>query len=240
MLNWYTDLLQKHALNSILKNLGESFVLEVGCGVGRWCERIAKAGSFVIGIDVSREMVKKAKSRISKQKKNIDFIVSSADKLPFIPHIFDSVISVTVLQHIVVKALFRSAVSDIARVVKKGGNIILLEYSARSKGDYSLNFPTVAHCYEEAFVDRLGFSLVKVQGVDLSLFLKPFNHITKKHGKYGDLLGKPEPSSKYILSAALFYYMVSISSLLSLPLDLIFRNIFRQYSEHMVFIFSSK
>ncbi len=240
LLNWYTDWLQKHALNNTLKKLDEKFVLEVGCGVGRWCERLAKAGSRVIGIDVSREMVKKARYRISKQKTNSDFVVSSADKLPFVPQIFDSVISVTVLQHIVVETLFKSAIADMARVVKKGGNIILLEYIARSEGNHSLSFPTVAHCYEEAFVDSLGFSLVKVQGVDLSVFLRPFNQITKKYGKYGELLGRLEPSSRYLLSAALFYYMVSIASLLSLPLDLIFRNIFRQYSEHMVFIFSSK
>ena len=85
-------------------------------------------------------MVKRARIRTTNQRVNSDFVVSSADKLPFISGIFDSVLCVTVLQHIVEEALFRSATAEIARILKNGGNIILLEYSIRTKSYMFSNF----------------------------------------------------------------------------------------------------
>lgn len=237
LLNWYTDFLQNRALKKHLEELSGQFVLDVGCGVGRWSARLATTGSSVVGVDLSREMVKRAKSRLSKRNLPGDFVVASVEKLPFVSNLFDSILSVTVLQHIVEKASFDSAVSDILRTIRIDGNIVLLEYTYDSSGKYTVHFPTIAHNYKDAFERNEKLSLTDVQGVDLSLFLKPFNRIIKKRGKYRDVLEDSKPSSKYRLLASAFYFLASAACFLSLSLDLPFRNVFKKYSEHTVFVF---
>jgi SAM-dependent methyltransferase len=240
LLNWYIDFVQRTALRDLIKQFSGNAVLEIGCGVGRWSARLANVGTQVVGIDLSREMIKKAKGRMAKKNLSVDFVVSSATNLPFISNAFNSVMSVTVLQHIVEKKLFRLAVSEIERVVRVDGNIVLLEYIGRNKVSFSPIFPTVTHFYKEEFERGKAFSLIDSQGVDLSLLLIPLNNISRKHGKYRDLLAKPVPSSGYLLSAALFYFLTSVACLFSLPFDLAFRNTFRKYCEHAIFIFNSR
>jgi SAM-dependent methyltransferase len=184
-------------------------------------------------------MAKRAKSRVARQNLNADFVVSSASNLPFIPHAFDLVISVTVLQHIIENLLFRLAVSEIARTVRVDGSVVLLEYISGNKDNFTEHFPTVTHCYQEELENVKGFSFVKVRGVDLSPLLKPFNYITRKHGKYRDLLAVSVPSSRYLFSAASFYFLASLACLFSLPFDLAFRNVFWRYCEHALFMFKS-
>lgn len=239
LLNWYTDFLQNRALKEHLEDLSGKFVLDVGCGVGRWSARLAAAGSYVVGVDLSHEMAKRAKSRLSKRKLSGDFVVASVEKLPFVPNLFDAILSVTVLQHNVAKDSFDSAVSELLRITRIEGRIVLLEYTYDSSGKYTLHFPTVAHNYKDAFTSNGKMNLTDIQGVDLSFFLKPFNRIVKNRGKYKENIEDNKPSSKYRLLASSFYFFASAACLLSLPLDLPLRNILKKYSEHTIFVFSA-
>jgi 2-polyprenyl-3-methyl-5-hydroxy-6-metoxy-1,4-benzoquinol methylase len=240
LLNWYTDYLQRTALNDVVKQSSGKTVLEVGCGVGRWTTRLATAGAQVIGIDLSREMAKRAKARTAKQNLGIDYVVSSASELPFVSHSFVLLISVTVLQHITEDVTFKLAVSEIKRTVRVGGDIVLLEYIGGNKENSCAIFPTVTHNYKKVFEKNGELSLIEVRGVDLSVLLKPLNRITRKHGKYRDLLTKHVPSSRYLLAAAFFYFLASVACLFSLPFDLAFRNMFRRHCEHAIFTFKSR
>jgi ubiquinone/menaquinone biosynthesis C-methylase UbiE len=238
LLNWYTDLLQRNAMRSTLKNLEGDLALDLGCGIGRWSEKVFDRGLGVIGVDLSREMIKKARARLGRKKRGINFIVASADKLPFVNQIFDTIISVTVLQHITEDWRFKSATSEIARTVKHSGNVVLLEYTCTKK-TYGSDFPTVAHNYRERLT-RLGFSLVEMQGVDLSAFLKPTSALTKRYGKYNKLLQKQTDSAKYSTMSAVYYYFVSIAALFSLPFDLTLRKALINICDHTLLIFKNQ
>ena len=69
----------------------------------------------VIGIDISYKMLKKC-------SKDLRLINANAEKLPFLDNVFDTIISFTVLQD--VKDI-KKAVSEIRRVLKKDGNILI-------------------------------------------------------------------------------------------------------------------
>lgn len=239
LINWYIDYLQKSALLNILRRLSGKAVLDVGCGVGRWSARLAENGSIVVGVDLSREMIKKAKSNIARKRLHADFVLASATQLPFVTRTFDSVLSVTVLQHIIEEPLFRSAVADILRTTKVGGDIVLLEYGYETDDNINIQFPTAVHPYKKYFEDKGGARLIQVQGVDLSFFLKPLNKITKKHGRYKDQLEGYQPSLRYAISAATFYFLASAGCIFSLPLDLVFRNFLLNYSEHKIHVFQT-
>ncbi len=238
LLNWYVDFLQRTALNEILLQIVGKRVLDLGCGVGRWSARLAATGVHVIGLDLSREMVKEAKKRVAKKKlSNVDFVVASVHNLPFTSRTFDAILSVTVLQHLVDKLAFRLAVSDIIRVVEAEGEIVLLEYFNKKIDNYSHQFPTITHNYKEAFSIDKKLKLDEIRGVDLSLFLRPFNYIIKKHGRYRDQLEGKSLSIRYMVLSELFYFLASLACVLSLPFDLAFRDIFLRHSEHTIYVF---
>jgi SAM-dependent methyltransferase len=243
LINWYADCLQNRALSRILKGLFGKTVLDVGCGVGRWSARLASVAALVVGLDLSREMILKAKKRMDKKGLSADFVVASTHMLPFIPRAFDAIVSVTVLQHIIEESSFKDATSSIAQTTKGDGEIILLEYSYNPSGKknrYSSEFPTVAHCYREAFEEVSSLELIETRGVDLSVFLKPFNRFYKKRGKYKVNLETGSLSFLYKLSLDGFYFLASVACILSLPSDITLSNRFQRYSEHQVFIFKSR
>lgn len=53
----YHDMLEKQLVLNFIQIEPGMNVLDVGCGVGRWCMVFAKKGAYVTGIDISEEMV---------------------------------------------------------------------------------------------------------------------------------------------------------------------------------------
>ena len=55
-------------------------ILDVGCGPGFFAREFAKKGAKVIGMDISKELIKTA----NENSKNIEYHVASADNLSFL------------------------------------------------------------------------------------------------------------------------------------------------------------
>jgi SAM-dependent methyltransferase len=102
-------------------------VLDAGCGSGRHlCESFRIPDVDVVGIDLNRDDLGKAKGFISlmaKEKKGC-WLLAQADvtKLPFANDSFDVVICSEVLEHIVDS---RTAVAELVRVLKPGGDLVV-------------------------------------------------------------------------------------------------------------------
>jgi ubiquinone/menaquinone biosynthesis C-methylase UbiE len=241
LLNWYTDYLQTRALKSFLDRFLGKKILDIGCGIGRWSERITLRKASVVGLDFSKQMIRKAKERVKNNKlENVDLVLASTASLPFVPETFDAILSVTVLQHIIDLSTFRSALSDILKIVKDDGLIVLLEYASSSSRPFNPDFPTVAHNYEHIFQEEKKAILVDTLGVDLSLFLKPLNRIVHRYGQYRYHLKKTKPSIRYAVASSFFYLFVSIACIFSLPFDLTLRNLISRFSEHKLYVFKKR
>ena len=97
-------------------------LLDIGVG-GNGYTVIEAAGlvSYVCGIDISEGGIKKA-IQFSNDKKvtNVDFIVSSAESLPFKDSSFDKIVSIAVLEHIEEDG---RAIDEMSRVLSTGGKI---------------------------------------------------------------------------------------------------------------------
>jgi len=105
----------------------ESFVLDVGCGVGATaCFIATRVGCRVVGVDILEKMVERAKERASRQKltHRVEFKVADAQNLPFEDHLFDAVLTESVTAFPEDK---QKAVSEYARVTKPGGYVGLNE-----------------------------------------------------------------------------------------------------------------
>ena len=93
-------------------------VLEVGCGLGRLTRRLAELAPDTTGVDVSPQMIERAR-RLNPE---LQFqVVSGVDLSLFADCTFDLVFSFIVFQHVPSSRITLNYVSEIARVLKPGG-----------------------------------------------------------------------------------------------------------------------
>jgi SAM-dependent methyltransferase len=91
-------------------------VLEVGCGMGNFAERVAReASAEVVATDLSARMVELARER------GLDARVADVQQLPFEDGVFDCAVANAMLYHVV--DLDR-ALTELARVLEPGGRLV--------------------------------------------------------------------------------------------------------------------
>jgi ubiquinone/menaquinone biosynthesis C-methylase UbiE len=97
-----------------------SRVLDLGCGTGRQCVRMAEKGYRIVGVDISEEMVRVAKKNIESLgiDENADFVLADAEHLPLVDESFDACIAVGTLHHVPKPD---SVVLEASRKIVKGG-----------------------------------------------------------------------------------------------------------------------
>lgn len=91
-------------------------VLDVGCGTGRWTSEVVAAGRRAVGLDASRSMLARARSRLP----TAEFVRGRAESLPFANGQFGAVLCVYVIHHLDDPARF---VNEAARVLGEGGTL---------------------------------------------------------------------------------------------------------------------
>jgi ubiquinone/menaquinone biosynthesis C-methylase UbiE len=96
-------------------------LLDVGCGSGELCALAAKRGARVSGVDVAAELVEIARQRVPEA----DLRVGPAERLPWPDDSFDAVTAINVLQF---TADFLTALTEAARVTRKGGRIAVCNW----------------------------------------------------------------------------------------------------------------
>lgn len=96
-------------VTSVTRQLKPSLTLDVGCGSGWLTTFLAEAGLEVVGIDVSKELVKIGKESSIRS----EFLVCDAHRLPFKDKTFDFIVGMGVLHH-----LHHSSIAEISRVCR--------------------------------------------------------------------------------------------------------------------------
>ena len=103
----------------------DALVLDVGCGTGNNTLLFVKATKTqVVGIDISRGMLDKAKEKIQ----NVDFVRCPADRLSFKDDVFDMVYLTEVVHHL---SDVESAIKETFRVLNELGVACIVTQSHR-------------------------------------------------------------------------------------------------------------
>ena len=97
--NHYHNLLLRH----VPKNCEHA--LEIGCGTGAFARELAKRCGRVVGLDLSAEMIRVARSR-STQFENLEFQLADAMAWSFPQSHFDFICSIATLHHLEQRELF--------------------------------------------------------------------------------------------------------------------------------------
>lgn len=75
-----------------------SLVLDAGCGTGLLFSYVADKAKTVVGLDISKKSLLKARGR-SKSYRNVHLILADADYMPFRDGMFNSVFAMTLIQN---------------------------------------------------------------------------------------------------------------------------------------------
>lgn len=98
-------------------------ILDQGCGIGQYTLTAYKLGfKNIIGVDFSEKLLKTAKTNAGKLGYKASFVKGDIRKLPFKNNEFDIIISAGIIEHVPES---NKAISEIARVLKKNGYLLL-------------------------------------------------------------------------------------------------------------------
>jgi len=103
---------------------GAAEILDVGCGLGRWCIYMAKRGLRPTGVDIVELAVQAARKWAETEGVDASFVVASATSLPFPKASFDGYVGSRLLDHLGLDNA-RKAVEEMTRVLRPGGVFFL-------------------------------------------------------------------------------------------------------------------
>lgn len=151
-------------------------LLDIGCGIGRFEQALAPRVGTITGIDISPGMIEAARARCAGLG-NVRHALTSGRELGlFGPCSFDAVLAIDSFPYLYRAGgvdLVRGQLREIARVLRAGGDLLVMNLSYR--GDLALDRADAA-----AFAAELGFQLRRNGTSDLRtwdgttfLFRKP-------------------------------------------------------------------
>ncbi|KAA3648900.1 MAG: class I SAM-dependent methyltransferase [Bacteroidetes bacterium] len=120
----YFDIVSENALNK------SSYVLDLGCGSGRWTKYMADKAGFIEAIDPSEAVFSACKHYGNLE--NVRFTQAGVDTIPFDDNTFDFVISLGVLHHI--PDTGKALKSLIKKLKPNGFALIYLYYALDNRG----------------------------------------------------------------------------------------------------------
>ena len=132
--DWYDNLLSEddtYQSKVILPNLmrladpkkGET-ILDLACGQGFFSRALSESGAQVIGVDISKELIEKAKKEKEKGNVGVEYFIAPSHELTMIAiATLDKIIIVLALQNI---EKMKETLEECARVLKPGGKLFIV------------------------------------------------------------------------------------------------------------------
>jgi len=129
--NLYIDTLQKLAVQKVMGKEKHKFLLDFGCGSGRFSKLLAKSCEFLVGLEITHPMLLLAKKECPSPK--IGFVLFDGLNLPLKDEKMDMVISINVLQYITDDSELDKVLSGLRKSLKPGGKFICIEQVTPNK-----------------------------------------------------------------------------------------------------------
>lgn len=131
-------------------------VADVGCGSGYGCKILKISGATVVcGSDISRQSIRFAKSRYS------DFaeftLQGITDMKKYQDDSFDVSISNEVLEHIKEYRMEEKAISELKRITRSGGLLIIGTPNKEMLGEHGFSFDEVQSLFQKNFLQFVIF-----------------------------------------------------------------------------------
>jgi ubiquinone/menaquinone biosynthesis C-methylase UbiE len=142
-------------------------LLEIGCGAGVDLVRFACAGAIVTGVDLSTTSIELARKNFEQNGLDADLQIMNGEALQFADDTFDVVYAHGVLQY---TADANRMIAEIHRVLKPGGEAIMMVYNRRGWLNFMSKVTRVQLEHEDAPVLKM-FTIA-----EFSEMLRPFDN----------------------------------------------------------------
>jgi len=138
-------------------------ILDIGCGGGYNIKRMLNRcpEGKIIGLDISEESVKKAKS-VNKGEERVEILQASVEKMPFQDDQFDLV---TAFETVFFWPNAESNIQEVFRVTKPGGCFAVINNYGDPKIDWEKKIPCMKRFTAERigeFLEKAGFERLKI------------------------------------------------------------------------------
>ncbi len=177
-------------------------VLENGCGIGLYAERLATFGGQVAGLEYDFDRAAEASRR------DVRVLNAAGEALPFSPSIFDLILSHEVLEHV---RDDQAAIYEMIRVLKRGGRLVIFcpnrgypfeTHGIYWRGKYHFgNFPLVNYL-PRAWRNRLAPHVRVYTRVDLQRLVRgaPIREVDYRviFGGYDNLIRQFGPAGRVL------------------------------------------
>jgi len=180
-------------LKALIENLGplkNKFILELGCGKGRFTDAISRQGARCIGVDVSFNLVKDGI-----KKNNGILLLSSATEVCFKSGVFDAVFLVEVIEHI---PNLDKLIQEAKRLLKPDGSIVIIDRNILSINNRRCFVPNIIikkyHEIKNDWMYPKGFPYTERWFLASNIAEKLRRHFTDV--KFGYILSDSEMNSK--------------------------------------------
>ena len=196
---------QVRRLEMILRAAGERVkgrVLENGCGVGMYVEKLSAFGGTVIGLEYDRERATEAHAR------SAHIVNAAGEFVPLPSETFDLILSHEVIEHVQDD---RAAIREMVRVLKPGGRIALFcpnrgypveTHGIYWKGKYYFGNKLFVNYLPRVWRDKLAphvrvyskrdleklFDGLPVRFIERTIVFGAYDNIIARFGAFGKLL----------------------------------------------------
>lgn len=127
--SYFDDRVTSLAIEKLLP--GDLVVADIGCGTGSLTVELARFARKVIGVDLSREMLRRARIAASERGlRNAEFRRGDALDLPLSTRSVDAAFCVMVLHFLADPA---RAIGELCRITRPGGSVILVDLVAHQQ-----------------------------------------------------------------------------------------------------------
>lgn len=119
-----SDFAIKKRTEKVLRHLSleNKVMLDIGCNNGLYTIKFFELAKDIIGIDIDRVALKKARGNNLQLYGNAEFIRARAEYLPFRDLYFDVIILIETLEHVQNQEM---AMKEVGRILKKDGYLVL-------------------------------------------------------------------------------------------------------------------
>jgi ubiquinone/menaquinone biosynthesis C-methylase UbiE len=116
-------------VESFLDGRTADLALDVGCGNGRHAEGLADRAARVVGVDVSRGLLREARERARERAFDVALLQGDAATLPVRTGCVDLAVYVATLHHLRPRERRVASLDELARVLAPGGSALLSAWS---------------------------------------------------------------------------------------------------------------
>lgn len=126
----FVDRVETELAFSLFKPAFGMRILDVGCGTGNFSIKLAEKGCKVVGIDISEEMLKRAREKAKERNLDIEFYNTDVYNINFSDESFDGVFSMAAFEFIKEP---QKAYDEMYRILKRNERLLIGTINRESK-----------------------------------------------------------------------------------------------------------